>query len=438
MDQKKKDIEVLSIVRKYLIDNSSCVYRSYEFFFQAENKPQRRKIYNEDISFVDGETYSVVCKSYCEAIKKDLVSLYGLNVSVISCDNDEFGHCDILIDTGNKYIINCLSDLERNQMGMSPKRFASLEYTLERYPDLADSISYLTSDEMRFIDEQVGFISNGVYFDDTLEVLKSEFENFELNLRSDSELCSLLGLSLDNLSDEELLKGKFRFLFTFLNDRQNIIGHIELVRIYKLLIRKLFNKDEIRNIKCFNCFSDNLKDLDGIFDLSDTRIRFICTVVYDEVYLVSTVSNKFMCLSLSEWQQFKEDNCIFENSMIGSNDSISEVLRNKGIGVNIIKHSVVKNLLFKIEECIYCGMSELDKKELLKNIASQDNKVFFVIGGDRYLIELDNTYIKIGFNEDVYTFYYLNDNLVSESSDAIVTYLWYDEGKYKENVYRKS
>jgi len=65
----KNDIDMLTNVRKYLIDISKRVYRDYKFFFQAENREQRREIYNRSVSIGDSSCYyPVVCKSFCKVI----------------------------------------------------------------------------------------------------------------------------------------------------------------------------------------------------------------------------------------------------------------------------------------------------------------------------------------------------------------------------------
>ena len=255
----KRDIDMLINVRKYLIEISKNVYRDYNFFFQAENKEQRREIYNHDVKIDDSsESYPIVCKSCCEMIKKDLISLYGYDVDVISCDSDEFGHCDILIKGDKKYIINCLSDLELNQVGMRSHRFASYEYCKERYSELLndENIGFLSVEEVKKIDESIGFF-DGMYFDAVIDALAKEFKNFKFYLKSDEGLRDILLGSVsdeyvDNMNIIDMLKAKFKFLCNYFNGRENIIGHIELIRIYKMLMKRFFSKEELK----FHSYTD--------------------------------------------------------------------------------------------------------------------------------------------------------------------------------------
>jgi len=325
---KCEDVRVLTIVRKVLIDACMQVYRDLEFFFQAENKEQRRKIYNKKMRLEKGYKYSVVCNTFCEMIKDYLVSNYGFDVEVITCDSDEFGHRDIMVNiNGNKYIINCLSDLERIQMGMSTKRFASKKYCEERYPNLCveDNVCYLSDDEIEQIDREIGYY-NGMYFDQVIDVIKKEFDDIKLFLKSDEGLRNILIGQIDEKDIEkyevsEILKVKISFLCQFFNERNGLIGHIELVRIYKFLVKKLFSKEEQKILKMENCFfnrRDNSNLNTGIFAVLDNRVRFISMKVLDDVYLISTVNKKYNYMKDYEWENFKICYDVHTNPLMGS------------------------------------------------------------------------------------------------------------------------
>ncbi len=444
----ENDIKMLMNIRKYLVDISKNVYRDYKFFFQAENKQQRREIYNHVVSIDNSsESYPVVCKSCCEMIKNELISLYGYNVEVISCDNDEFGHCDILVSGDKKYIINCLSDLELNQIGMMSHRFASHEYCEERYPQfLSDSsMGFLSLDDVKKIDKCIGYY-DGMYFDEVIDTLSREFHNFSYYLKNDEGLRDILIGNvdenyIDSLDTLDMLKIKFKFLCNYFNGRENIVGHIELIRIYKMLLKKFFSKDELKYIKWNNCFFDRCDNsLDySIFESTNDRVRFISFEIDDMVYLISTVSNEFVYISSDEWEKFKIYNTVVVNSISGSNNSISEYLRNKGIGVNIMKHSIVRKILNSIEDCIFCTKDDAGRREVLNDVYNQGNEVFLTDDfNNNYCFFLDDDFIRITINGDTYLYNYVNDDLKMSNVDEDVVYKWRDEGKYDELVYRKS
>ncbi|MBO5183140.1 MAG: hypothetical protein J6B64_01955 [Bacilli bacterium] len=430
-----KDLQDLTIVRDFLIKISKNIYRDYKFFFQAENKEQRRKIYNQQYKYEEEKNYSIVCKTLCLMVKKYLNETYQMDVEIITCDNDEFGHYDILVN--GKYIINCLSDLERNQVGMKPKRFASYKYCLERYPSKINELAFLTEQEVEKIDEKIGYKST-VYLDDAIKLLKEEFNNIEYYLKNDPQLkYNLTKEKKEKFTKEELLKIKMEFLIKCFGVHGNIIGFIELVRTYKILIKQLFDDTERKIIKSYNCFTD--QDIDNdIFKTPDTRKRFIAIKINDSIYIITIIKNKFMKLNIPEWEQFQKNYNITLNEMVSSTDNINEILRNKGIGVNIMKHTIVKQVLTDINDAILKEKTSETKEKILNSLEKQGNIIEFKDdNNNNYIIILNEKIIIIKINDYEVKYYYDNDILVSDDGKQIIGYEWIDEGKYEKINYKK-
>lgn len=439
---KKQDMQELKIVRRVLIESSAQVYRNLEFFYQAENIEQRREIYNRNETLEKGKTYAIVCKTFCEMIKKKLIEDYQINVETITCDSDEFGHVDILVTTksGNKYIINCLSDLERIQMNMSSKRFASEKYYLERYANL-DNISFLTKEELKEIDEELGYYQ-GIYMDEIIDMLADEYAQIRDILKENRDLReTLLGENyteemVDSLNDNDITNAKLNFLCEFFNDRRGIIGHIELVRIYKYFYRKLFDFNEQKNIKLYNAFFDSNREEDEeIFNTQNNRVRFLVIQTADTVILLSTVSNVYKKINIEEWNEFQKERNVKVVPIATSKETISETLRNKGIAVNIMKHEIVKRRLRQWDERILGTLSEQETTNFLAEIEKQGNTVRFGDKeGNQYEIELGENYIIIKENNTQTLYYYENGILVAKNNDENPKgYTWKDEGEYEEH-----
>lgn len=442
MEIIKEDLEMLTNIRKYLIEVSYRLFRDYKVYFQAENKPQRRIICDEVVDLSCCSTHSVVCRSFCKMAAKDLKAMYGYDVQVIKCDDDEFSHCDILVTGCKKYIINCLSDLELNQVGMKPKCFCSEKYCKKRYPQYFKSgdFGFLSDEQIMNIDKKIGFCKN-LYYDDVIDRLSYEFTNIRKLFECDFSLKKILvgDKSIEELNDLDLLKVKFEFLCKNFNDCSHIIGHIELVRIYKYFIAKLFNKEELRNIVFLNCFFDKNDDIcDNVFNTGDDRVRFIAFQVVDRVFIISIVQNSYLCMSLNEWNMFKIKNNVIVNFVSSNPNSFSEILRNKGVGVNIMKHFVVKNRLIGIENKIFDGKSDEFKDSFLNLIAEQGLNITF--GDDyhnSYNIVLNDSYVLISINGFEEKYFYDGDNLVLNRDGFYTEYEWKDEGRYDKWIYER-
>ena len=124
------DMHELALVRYVMKEASKFFYRDYTFFLNKENIDDRDTMYNRKIDLNDIRDFSIVCKSYCDVIKELLNGLYGIDSEVISAFNDRFRHVDLLIKTktGNRYIVDPLTDLVEMQVGLKTNNFASKVY----------------------------------------------------------------------------------------------------------------------------------------------------------------------------------------------------------------------------------------------------------------------------------------------------------------------
>ena len=440
-NSKKEDIQELQKVKEVLIEVSKNVYRNIEFFYKSEDKKRRRKIYNIQLDYDSDDSYGIVCNTLCKIVKEICVNKYGLNIELVSCDSDEFGHVDILLHTknGNKYIINCLSDLERLQLGMKSKRFASEKYFDERYSKLFDKseFSFLTEEDNKKIDENIGYYKS-MYMDEFFDMIKSEFDEIKNLLKNDDSLRkTLLGdksqiEDVENLTKEQLTNLKLKFLLDFCNKRSGIIGHIELIRIYKILSKKLFSEDEIKNIKSSDCFFDKKENefKDEIWNVNEERIRFLKLQIEEDIYILTTTNNTYLHMKKDEYEIFKKENDIYEKSISGSVYEILENIKNKGIGINILMHPIVKNMIIRLDEISKEIPSEKLSKiiEQIKN--ANPNNINFELQGQNIFISISEEHILIGINNEITKYFLKNDELIMEKDGNIYTYQFIDEGKY--------
>lgn len=230
---------------------------------------------------------------------------------------------------------------------------------------------------------------------------------------------------------------KLRFLLDFCNQRAGLIGHIELIRIYKLLSKQLFSKDERKIMHASDCFFDrNEKEFEeDVWNTREDRVRFLKLSVEDDVYIVTTADNTYMHMSAKEYEEFKKDNNVHEKNISKTVGIISEAIRNKGIGVNILKHSSV---IKKIKELD--SMANSISPEELDKISTQiqqanPNCITFELNKCQVFIKLNETQVTIEINgmRSVYSFE--NDELIEINQNGKFKHTWIDEGKYDVSPY---
>ena len=438
---KQEDIKDLQKIKQVLIQVSKNVYRDLKFFYQADNKEQRRKIYNKEIEYSPDNSYAIVCKTLCNIVKDICVKEYNLNVELINCDTDEFGHKDILFTakSGHKYIINCLSDLERIQLGMKANRFAKEKYFGERYGNILnkDEFCFLSDEEEKQIDENIGYFQY-MYMDDFFRLLRSEFDNLKNTLKEDETLRKMLlgedvkKEDINNITFEQLINTKVQFLLDFCNKRKNIIGHIELVRIYKLLSKLLFTKEELKTIQTADCFFDKKENTpkEEIWNTGEERTRFLRLKIEDDVYILTTKDNTYLQMTSQEYEKFKQENDVYEKDLSNISGVISESIRNKGIGVNILKHKNVWKRLKDLDDIANnINPEELDKIEKQIQESSSDN-ITFELEGKTITIKLDEAQVDIDVNEEHSSYKFENDELIEMTDKGNFRHHYEDEGKY--------
>lgn len=440
-NDKQEDIEDLQKIKQVLIQVSKNVYRDLEFFYQADNKKQRRKIYNKEIEYSPENSYAIVCRTLCSIVKDICVKEYNLNVGLIKCDTDEFGHVDILFTakSGHKYIINCLSDLERIQFGMKSKRFAKEKYFDERYSNSLnkEEFRFLSDEEEKQIDENIGYYKY-MYMDELFGLLRNEFDNLKNILKEDEKVRKMLlgedfqKEDIDNITFEQLLNKKVRFLLDFCNKREGIIGHIELVRMYKLLSKQLFTKEELKKIQVADCFFDKKEKSpkEEIWNTGEDRTRFLRLRIEDDVYIITTKENTYLQMNPQEYEKFKKENDVYEKDISNIAGVISENIRNKGIGVNILKHKNVWKRLKDLDDLANnVNPEELDEIEKQIQECSSE-KIIFELQGKTISIKLDEEQIDISVNEEHSSYKYENDELIEITEKGKFRHHYEDEGKY--------
>ncbi len=149
--------------------------KSVEFFYERDNTERRREIYDNYQSIENNE---VVCRN--AAYKHvEVANKLGLDCKCIEIngeDDQEFTHWSIEFngDNNKKYIINPIPDFYRIQLGFSTKSFCSIS----EYPNYDKEIfDTMSEDYLRKMDEELGYLSGGMYTEELLEKLRSDINS---------------------------------------------------------------------------------------------------------------------------------------------------------------------------------------------------------------------------------------------------------------------
>ena len=393
------DMYELAIVRYVMREASRIFYRDYTFFLNKENIADRDSIYNKKICLSNVKDFSIVCKSYCDVIK-ELLQLYGIDSNPLSASNDKFRHVDLMITTktGNKYIVDPLTDLIEMQTGMRTNNFASKEYYEITYTKKLDSVSFLTEKELEKIDNKIGYKNGSMYLNENLNNLKMKFEHLEEFLKEDPHIAAtLLGNEYDGkpLSDSEKVDLKLKYIIKYLNNRKYLNGFVDLVIFSDIVIKKIFSVEEQKQIRTRSFFVDET-------DLQNTELSNILTGIGARKRgMVINSGRKNYIFSLSpdtleyddsKWQELVKKNNIFVRPKYPIN--LLKYLKINGADRNILHNNEFLRLFNKFESTLLnSGYSLEDIKN--NNIFIKDG-IILTRFGDKYIAyKIENEHLVV-------------------------------------------
>lgn len=391
----KGDTHELAIIRYVMKEVSKIFYRDYTFFLNKENVNDRDYIYNKKIDLTNIENFNIVCKSYCNVIKELLKQIYNIDSELISPFDDRFRHVDLLIKTksGNRYIVDPLTDLIEMQVGLRTNNFASKRYYDSLYTGIIENVSFLDDKELEEIDDKIDYRNDGLYLDDFFKLLKIKLDNMEEILKKDESISiNLLGRKYDGnkIPENQLTELKLRFISKYLNNRKNLNGIVDLLMFSNIVIKKLFTEKEQEKIHSYSFWVDerDLKDtnLRNILINKESRKRGVVISFNGRNYIFSLSPNSLE-YGEEEWKKIIEENHIFIKPQYPV--KLLKYLKSNGADRNILHNNEFLRLFNKFENYLLNnGQSLEDIRD--NNVFIQDGMIFIKCGNKNISFKIEN------------------------------------------------
>jgi len=383
------DMYDMALVRYVIKEASNLFYRNYTFFLNKENLKDRDAIYNKNMDLSNMQDFSIVCKSYCDIIKKLLKKVYEIDSEEISSYSDRFRHIDLLIKTkeGNNYIVDPLTDLVEMQTGMKTNNFASKEHYENSYAKILDNVRFLTEDQLEQIDDKIGYKNDNIYLNKLLDNLKTNFNNFEEFLqKNESVAIELLGNKYDGsqLSVDEKIDLKLKYISRYLNNRKNLNGFVELVIFSDIVIKSVFSEEEQNKIKAYSFFVDKEdlqnSELATVLESSENRKRGR-VINFNEKNYIFSLNQNTLEYDDEEWKKIIKENNVFVKSQYPV--QLLKYIKANGADRNIVHNNEFLRLFSKFETAL------LNSGKTLEDIKN-DN---IIIQGDTILTKFGDKYV---------------------------------------------
>lgn len=406
----------LAIARKLEILMLPHLRRNINFFYAGANFPKKAQAYHNELSQEEVDDVmagkmsrvSVVCKPLCDTVAA-ILRENGLDATTVSCDTDMFRHTDVLLTTssGKQYIINYLEDIENVQTGMQTPDFASEAYYKRRYekfeggltPDgkSLDNIQFLGEEQIGKIDENIGYKKYGMYMDEVIAQIKSEFEDFRtimaeneymneelrrqreghfLTVAEKKQLKEKIDAKYEEFTDDQILEQKLDWIFEYFNGRMDISGHADFVMYYsRLLLSRVLNPDEYKKLTRYDCFvlrNEVLEDspikqiLDYDSDEEEKRLRFCLLSCGESTYAFSTKPKAYTKLTQKQLDEIEEYANISKSQ---KPSDLVLALCDRGNALPLIFHPLGQKMLNERAALIEQNLPEAERQGELNKLA---------------------------------------------------------------------
>ena len=217
-----------------------------EFKYCYDNRFQE-DIYEEVISIEDIEKsdyqnkINIVCsqagKIIQEALKKVNIKSY-----LFGYEPGEFNHIDVIANIdGKSYCLDIALDLANIQKGFQTTGFALKSKLYD-----GTKCDTLKKEEIKKIDEKLGYCKNGMYMNDVINMIKQELNNDE-NIKS---FMKKENPSLNNIkiTKDMILKYKIDFIYKYMKnnlEEENKMNIYEVRAYYRNIFRSILTAEEI-------------------------------------------------------------------------------------------------------------------------------------------------------------------------------------------------
>lgn len=217
---------------------------------------------------------SATCKQFAEVTSEtiNVANRYKKRIEtrVVGYVEDEENHVEIVatID-GKNYCLSIDKDLYKIQKGMKTKGFATSPIAID-----GTQCEIITEEELKSIDEKLGYCKKGIYTDDIIQILRKEMEE-ETNWDK---------LKVGGKPKSSVFQYKIDFIFRYLRNnqtKQDEMNIYEVDKYYKKLYGSLITNEEKRENKLISVdilLNENRKSIKSLIykiQMKDENLYYI-------------------------------------------------------------------------------------------------------------------------------------------------------------------
>lgn len=220
------------LLRYAYIEILKGVHKDVDYFYE-KNAEIRQEIYDKDIN-TDEEINEVICKTLIFSISR-FCEDNNIKYKIIKRNiaNEKKPHYSIIVegDQEKRFFLDPMIDVFLIQLGMRTIKFGT--------SSKKDNVDILSREEIKQMDDELGYTYKGLYMDEIIEMMKRELsDKDELDRLMRSKGYEQAYTEMDYISF------KLKYILEYFNQIPKFNGFIEKKMFYDLILRRLFRKEE--------------------------------------------------------------------------------------------------------------------------------------------------------------------------------------------------
>lgn len=253
-------------------------YFSYDTkYVISETMEEKQKVFDKEIEDIEND--KIICSTLSK-LYVDLLGKVGIEAEEEKIEYKFCGHMFTSVKLNNKnHYTDLICDLMKIKKGFKTENFMIDPKDKDTNGKEFSSIS---EEELKKIDDKIGYTHNGMYMDEFVKLLKKEM--LLLSEKGSSEGDKLRKeLGIENFDKREIFSYKIDFIRKHLDDKK--LYCTEKSDYFELLLKECISKDEFarfaskmiackedeENIRIFYIFRDKELNDNLIYTFSDTE-----------------------------------------------------------------------------------------------------------------------------------------------------------------------
>ena len=255
IENMPKNLTDIEKVRYLYLEIGNIISYNVEYRHYIDTR-FAKDIYDEEITIesIERADYqnkiTVLCKQASEILNEALNKI-DIKSRCVGFEEGSQYHVEVLANVKNKrYCLDLIRDAANIQKGLKTKGFATAR---KLYNGM--NCDTIIQDDLKVIDQKLGYCKNDIYMDDAILMLKREMTDIE-NIKK-YILEEIPNLNNEKLSKDIILKYKINFIFKYIKNNLNEKDKMELVEIksfYGRIFKEILLKSERDKIKIFDFY----------------------------------------------------------------------------------------------------------------------------------------------------------------------------------------